>query len=129
MNTLTYGATTLALPDDLAWPDEYTWRPVEQRSEYSITGSLIVEAALKAAGRPITLEAADTAAWVTRSAVDQLAGWVAQAGITLTLVFRGGTYSVIFDHQQGAMDAAPLVDYSDPIAADHYIVKLRFIEV
>lgn len=129
MNTLTYGVTTLTLPDDLGWPDEYTWQPVEQRSEYSLTGSLIVEAAAKQAGRPITLAATDTAAWMSRADVGQIAAWVALAGITLTLALRGATYSVIFDHQRGAMTATPLVDYSDPDATDHYVVELRFLKV
>lgn len=129
MTTLTYSGTTLVLPDDMGWPDEYAWQPVEQRSEYSLTGALIVESAAKQAGRPITLVAEDGAAWMPRTDVDQLAAWIALAGITLTLVLRGTTYSVVFDHQRGAMTAHPLVDYSDPISADHYVVELRFLEV
>lgn len=130
MNSLTYSGTTLVLPDDLEWPDEYTWRPVEQRTSYSLAGSLIVESAAKAAGRSITLRGDEASAWVTRAAADQLAAWVAQAGITLSLVLRSGTpRNVIFDHANGPLTVTPIADYSDPIASDYCAVELRLLEV
>ena len=55
--TLTYSGTTLALSDRLAWTDEFGWSPVEQSTEYSTTGALLVHVATKLAGRPITLNA------------------------------------------------------------------------
>lgn len=57
MNTLTYDVTVVTLPDDMAWPDEFTWRAVEQKTSYGVTGALFVESALKLAGRTIELQA------------------------------------------------------------------------
>jgi hypothetical protein len=45
----------IALPDTLVWEDEFTWSPVAQSAEYGLTGALIVQAAARLAGRPITL--------------------------------------------------------------------------
>ena len=49
---ITLGAITL--PTTLVWEDEFTWSPVSQNTEYSLTGALIVQEATKLAGRPIT---------------------------------------------------------------------------
>lgn len=127
MNTLTYAATTVTLPDDMAWPDENTWRAVEQRTSYSITGALLVESALKQAGRAIELQSDAGSAWMARTTLLGLKAWAALPGIVMVLVLRGQTFNVIFDHAGGAIQAAPVVDYSDPADADFYVVSLKFI--
>jgi hypothetical protein len=43
----------VALPDDLEWPDEWSWSPVSQAVSVSIGGSLIVEEQAQLAGRPM----------------------------------------------------------------------------
>ena len=65
--TLTHAGTTLDLSDRLAWTDEFGWSPVEQSTEYSTTGALLVDVATKLAGRPITLEGKETATWLPRA--------------------------------------------------------------
>jgi hypothetical protein len=65
---LTYNGTTATLSDRLQWTDEYDWSPVEQSAEYSTEGMLLVDVAVKLAGRPITLDGVETAAWITRRA-------------------------------------------------------------
>lgn len=129
MNSLTYGATTLALPDDATWPDEHTWQAVEQRQQYSITGALIVEAASKQAGRPITVECAEDFGWMTRADIVTLRTWANLAGQQFTLLLRGQTFTVVFDHARGALDAEPVWDVSDPVGTDFYTATLRFLEV
>ena len=52
---ITLGSITL--PGDLRWADEFTWTPVARSADYSLTGALIIQEAVKQAGRPITLEA------------------------------------------------------------------------
>ncbi len=52
---ITLGSITL--PGDLRWSDEFTWTPVARTADYSLTGALIIQEAVKQAGRPITLEA------------------------------------------------------------------------
>jgi hypothetical protein len=51
--TITLGI--IALPETLVWEDEFTWSPVAQNTEFSLTGALIVQTATRQAGRPITL--------------------------------------------------------------------------
>ena len=41
--TLTYDTTTLYLSERLQWTDEYEWTPVQQATEYRITGALLIE--------------------------------------------------------------------------------------
>lgn len=123
--TLTRGGTTLTLPD-LLWPDEYAWQAVEQRTQFTITGALIVEASAKQAGRPITLQ---SGAWFVRSQLETLRAWAALPAQQFTLSYRGVSFDVAFDHSRGALAATAVIDYSDPDGTDYYAVTLRFIEV
>lgn len=131
--TLTVGATTLALADDLRWLDEAEWSPVEQSVERSITGALIVQAAERTAstGRPITLGPPDdTAAWMPRSTLDQLLTWAATPGQVLLLNLRGAAYSVMFRlHEPPAIQADPVVWYSDETDSDWYRITLSLMKV
>lgn len=130
MNTLTYGVTALTLPLDLMWSDEFEWQQVEQNTKYSITGALILQAATKLKGRPITLTGSDSHGWISRADLLTLLAWRALPAQTFSLVVRGeAARTVVFDHERGAIEAAPIIDYSDPDAADQYRVVLRFTEV
>ena len=51
MITLTNATSTLALPPDLDWPDEFSWSPIKTKVEPSITGSLIIDVGVLSAGR------------------------------------------------------------------------------
>lgn len=129
MTTLTDGTTTTTISDDLMWADEFAWAPVEQTVERSITGALIVSAAHRVAGRPITLAAEDEASgWISRAALDQFKVWAAIPGQLLTLNYRGVNHTVLFRHQDTAIDAAPVAFYSDVQSDDPYRVTLRFME-
>lgn len=59
---ITLGAITL--PEELRWVDEHAWSPVARSGvdDYSLTGAPLRQAAIKQAGRPITLQHPD--AWV-----------------------------------------------------------------
>lgn len=130
MNTLTYSATTLNLPVDIFWANEFGWQQVQQRQRYSITGALIVEAAAKLTGRPIVLRGLDNAAWLDRATLETLLAWKAVPGRVMALVVRGGAArNVVFDHEAGPIEATPVIDYDIPVADDDYVVTLRFIEV
>jgi len=129
MGTLTLGSTSVDLPDDLAWPGEFGWAAIAQKKTYSVTGALIVEAGLKKAGRTIVLQSDDGTAWIPRSDLAALRTFAETPGATMTLVFRSQTFTVNFDHEAGAMESSPVVDYSDPDDADNSTVVLRFITV
>lgn len=129
MTALSYAAVAIVMPDDMTWSDEFTWRAVTQTQGYGVTGALLVESALKLTGRPITLAGEDRAGWVGRAALNQLRVAANLAGQVMTLNLRGVNRTVMFDHAAGAIDARPVVDYSDPVDADFYVLTLRFIEV
>lgn len=129
MITLASGTTTLHLPGSLEWADEYDWSPVVQEAGYSLTGALVVEASAKQAGRPITLKSGDDRGWVTRATVDQLQAWAGSPGKVMTLTLRGQARQVIFRHQDGALEAQPVLFWADPADTDYYTITLRFTEV
>lgn len=127
--TLAVGGTTVTLPPDLFWSDE-NWAPVEQTTQRTITGGLVVSAGARITGRPITLQPEDDAsAWITQAALAQLRTWAGVAGQAMTLTLRGTARSVLWRHQDGAIDAAPVAHYSDVDAADYYRATLRFMEI
>lgn len=111
--TLTYNGTTAHISDRLDWTDEYDWSPVEQATTHSTTGALLVDVAVKQAGRPITLVGTDTKAWITRALCETLQAWSALPGVQLALVLRGQTYQVLFDHGRGGFAAQPVWKLQD----------------
>lgn len=130
MFTLTNGATTLPLPADLLWPNEFGWQGVVQDTKYSVTGALLVQSAAKQAGREITLVGGDDFAWATRSTVETLFAWSLLPGQVFSLVLRAApAVNVVFNHAAGALQATPVLECSDPAAADYYQIALRFLKV
>jgi len=131
--TLQYDATTLPLDPDLYWVDENQYSPVEQSVDTGLTGALIVQVDGDAdrPGRPITLQPEDEfSAWMIRADLDQLNAWGAIADAVFTLTLRGVARSVMFRHQdKPAIDAKPVVHYSDVQPGDYYLVTLKFMEV
>lgn len=130
MSTLSDGVTTVTFTDDLMWLDEFAWRPVEHAQEYTITGALIVQTAERLAGQPITLAAPDAdSGWLPRSVLDQFLAWSAVPGKQMTLSYRGVNSTVIWRHQDGAIEAAPVVPYADVQAGDFYRATLRLMRI
>lgn len=129
--TLTYNGTTAHLSDRLQWTDEFDWSPVDQATAYSTRGALLVDVGLKLAGQPITLDGADTNAWISRALCSTLQAWAALPGIELALVLRGTTHQVLFDHAKGGFSAQPiwkLVD-SEITSELFYRPTLHFLKV
>lgn len=130
MSTLSDGTITVTFTDDLQWVDEFLWAPVEQNVERTITGALVVQNAARVAGRPITLAPdSESAAWVSRASLDTFRTWAATPGQVLTLGYRGVNRSVIWRHQDTAIDATPVVPFADVQAGDFYRATLRFMEI
>lgn len=128
--TLARSGVTVTLPADLLWEDEHSWQPVEQVVAVTLTGGVVVQSAARTAGRPITLSSDTDRAWVPKSAVDQLAAWAAIAGAQMTLTIRGGSpRTVIWRHQDGALDAQQVLFWATPDADWPYTVTLRLQEV
>ena len=129
--TLSHAGTTLALSDRLAWTDEFGWSPVEQSTEYSTTGALLVHVATKLAGRPITLEGKETATWISRATCQALEAWAALPGAEFELVLRGVPRVVIFDQARTGFEAAPLHKLLDGQESPEqiFLPTFRFLEL
>lgn len=129
--TLTYKGTTAHISDRLDWQDEFSWSPVDQATSYSTTGALLVDVALKQAGRPLTLIGTETDAWITRALCSTLQAWAELPGIQLTLVLRGQPRQVMFDHAKGGFTGQPVFKLQDGEESNEqlYLPTFRFIEV
>lgn len=129
--TLSVGAVSVALDEDLYWSDEFDWSATEQAVDRGLTGAPILHLGTRQYGRPITLQPFDASSgWLTRADLAQLMSWANAPGQRMTLTLRGETHTVVFRHHEGgAVDARPLVFYSDADATDYVLVTLRFMTV
>lgn len=90
MATTFHTLGTVQIPRGLIWIDEFDWAAVAQSEEYSITGALIVDQAVRLAGRPITLQGSETHGWIRRDVLAQVWALSQQAGVTFPLVLADG---------------------------------------
>ncbi|MDH5757897.1 MAG: hypothetical protein OEZ55_14660, partial [Nitrospinota bacterium] len=63
----TLGALTL--PDQIMWIDRYSWAPATGQMERTMAGGLALFTQSMANGRPVTLEAREGVAWLSRQQV------------------------------------------------------------
>jgi hypothetical protein len=128
--TLTDGITTVTLPSDTLWRDELGWSPVDQSTEYMLSGSLDIQGGVRLKGRPITLGGEESASWLARGTILSLLTWAAVAGKQLTLNYHGRTFTVMFRHQDApAVDAQAIVEKVPPADEDWYWFSLKLMEV
>jgi hypothetical protein len=129
MITLTYNGTTAHLGDRLIWLDEFGQSPVKQVTGPGTTGALLVHVGVRLAGRQITLDGVDSKAWITRSLCESLELWAALPGIKLTLVLRGVSRQVMFDHEQGGFEATPvwLLADGEQTPDEYFLPVFRFL--
>lgn len=121
--------TTIELPNDLLWKDEFTQTAVAQHTQRSITGAFIVHESTKLQGRPMSLASdGDQTAWISRPKLLQLKALEEVTAAEYILNFRGVDYRVIFDRSSGsAINAIPIKDCVD--GADNYALSLKFFTV
>ncbi|MCP5197656.1 MAG: hypothetical protein H6974_12870 [Gammaproteobacteria bacterium] len=110
---ITLGALTL--PATLVWADECDWSPVSQKVDYSTSGALILQEAIRLAGRPITLVGQSDGnahtGGILRSDLLTLYTALTTTGVELTLTLHDArTFTVAGRHQgeQSPIDAVPL---------------------
>jgi len=131
--TLTHAPsnTTVTLPDGISWTDEFDWSKVEQSTRYTTKGALLIEQAIKQAGRPYELRSQQAYGWCTRDTVEQLHALVNTPSIVMVLTIRGTPRNVTFDYKRGAMESFPASFYPDGSVAgdDPYVPTLRFLEI
>jgi hypothetical protein len=125
--TLSDGETTVALPRDLQWRDEFAWTPVEHSTDYSLTGSLVIQEALRQDGRPITLFGGRDGAWIDRAALLALYELASVPDQVLTLDLWGQEFSVIF--RRPAIEAEEIARVANPGAEHRYAITINLMEI
>jgi hypothetical protein len=133
---------TIDLPKDLEWVDESTWSPIEQSSEYSLTGAFLIQEGVKQKGRAITLVGKDDMAWVDRTFFDKILLMRNLVGAEMTLQFLEKTwngsawvyanprfsYNVSFDHTQGSAVELECIKRWDNFEPDQWF-RVRTIKL
>lgn len=133
LKNLTDGAT-LALSDDLLWIDEHAWSPAVSTMSYLLNGALLVQSAVRQAGRPMTLVGAADMAWVTRAVVNTLHAWAAlplaasTGSFELTLM-DARVFTVAFRHAETAVEAEPVKGFPARSESDFYRLTLRLLQI
>ncbi len=104
---------------------------MQQDTEYTLGGGLVVDQGIKLAGRPILLEGEETNAWITRAQCDAIKSLDAMADIVMTLVLRGEAHQVIFDRANGGFNARPIWRLLDGEITSElfYLPTFRFLTV
>lgn len=120
----------LVLPSGLQWSDEFNWQPVAQTAQRTLDGGLVLQEQGLTAGRPITLQAGLDHGWMTRSVLESLYALASVPGNSHTLTINGRTFTVRFNHSDGAaIEAEPLWPLATPQSGDYYIATVKFITV
>ncbi|PTY38550.1 hypothetical protein BGP77_11420 [Saccharospirillum sp. MSK14-1] len=112
---------------NLLWTDQYLWSSVQQESERSLTGGLIVQEGAKQYGQPITL----TNSWLPKSAIEALKLKEAQPALEMALTLDDGTtHAVIFNRSQGAgVEARPVFPSTNAPSDWQYETTIRLLTI
>lgn len=122
----------LTLSHDMRWTDEHSWSPVSSAKEYSLTGTLIIDNAVRQAGRPITLQPPSAEmAWITRAIVEKLRMWAAIPGLQLQLTLDDErVFNVVFRHDEPpALEATPVTQMASYDMDSWWVVNLKMMEI
>ena len=122
----------VTLSDGFLWSDEFDWNPIEQKQDRAVDGALIIQEGKKKSGRPISLTADKNMAWLKRHIVSKLKDWsVLQEKFVLQFNYFHDkrTFNVVFNHQDKAIEAKPVLEHPSVSDDDEYNVTLRFLEL
>ncbi|MFW2080485.1 hypothetical protein ACNPQK_05790 [Acinetobacter guillouiae] len=123
---------TVTLSDGFLWSDEFDWNQIEQKQDHAVDGALIIQEGKKKSGRLITLTADKNMAWVKRHIVSKLKDWsILQEKFELQFNYFHDkrTFNVVFNHQDKAIEANPVLEHPTVSEDDEYNVTLRFLEI
>ena len=109
--------------------DEFDWSPVEQSKEYSLTGALVIQQGMKAAGRPITLQS-NGGAWVSRSTLEAVQEFCNTPDKSFELTIDADTYWFQFE-RPGGVKATEVQRLARGIqgAGHWYTIEIKGFEV
>lgn len=130
-------ATFIQLQHDYVWSDEFQWQPRQLVSEYSLSGSLLIDenVNLKQSGRPITLTPPDAEmAWISRADLRTLYGWMSTVGLQMRLYFEysSDTRNFLVIPRPGEaqpLDAKPVKGFPGYEDGDWYQATIKLTEV
>lgn len=117
------------------WSDEFDYKLIEQKQQFAVDGSLIIQEGKKKAGRPITLVPSNEGmGWIKRREMSKLQDWSALQDEQFTLEFDyphdNRRFNVLFNHQEGAITNPKLILGFSPISDDeYYSATLKFLEL
>lgn len=121
---------SLELDDQFEWVDEFDWAVVEQETERSLGGQLLVQGGHKIHGRPITL-ASNGGVWTTLETVRALEILRDTFGRVMPLTLPDGReFSVIFNHGGATpLSCTALERQVNPALDALYDITIRLITV
>jgi len=128
--TLDDGTTTITLPEDLEWTDEYAWDSVRQDVQPMIGGGVVISENLLLVGRTITL-VSDNDVWIRKSVIDELYTMLNSVDKQMTITLPDArTFTVMFDRSSGTpIEAKPLWRKRNQLTTDFYTLTIRLMEV
>lgn len=129
MSTTHHTLGLVQIPRGMVWADEFNWSEVERAAEYSITGALLIDAAVRQAGRPITLEGSDSAGWITRATLLQLQALAQDPDATHALTLADGRAFAVKFAPGTPITATPVARPELPPSHHPYVATVRLIEV
>ena len=125
--TLADGVTTITLPYELQWVDEFSGASgISAQKSYTLQGTMTVqEFDRSTSGRLVTLR--DDNAWISRADLEDLLTFAATIDNPLTLTLQDGrTFTVRFRHDEGeVVNAAPTNVGSTNPASDYEYQQLE----
>lgn len=126
---------TVQIENGFFWSDEFDYKPIEQKQQFAVDGTLIIQEGKKKAGRPITLVPSNEGmGWIKRRELSKLQDWSALQDEQFTLEFDyphdNRRFNVLFNHQEGAITNPKLILGFSPISDDeYYSATLKFLEL
>ncbi len=127
--TLDDGVTTITLPDDLEWTDEYDHDPIGQDIQPMFGGGMMISENNITSGRLITLVSRD-GVWVLKSILDAVIVFKNTIDKQMTLTLPDArTFTVMFDRSSTPVEAAQLFEKRLPLPDDYYTLTLKLLEV
>lgn len=124
---------TVQIEDGFLWADEFSWQPIQQSKQHAVDGALIIQEGEKKAGRSIVLEPADVGmGWIKLRDLRVLREWSLlqeQFELQFEQPHDNRKFTVIWNHEQGALEAEPVKGIPAISLDDYYNVTLRLTEV
>lgn len=124
--SITDDTNVITLPPDMDWRDEFSWTPVEHSTDYSMTGSLVVQEGQRQDGRPITLYGGREV-WISRATIESLYAMASVPDQRMTLALWGRSFTVMF--RRPAIEAEPIRRIANPGSEHKYAVTINLMEI